>query len=103
MGSSHQNVLISPLLLVLWLQNVTTDHEKSWPANVLPAKNFGHILKNKMAAIANYFKIIKMLYNFQLGSSALRKRCMARKVSLIVIWSSFENKMAVISHVKCDK
>ena len=25
---------------------------------------------------------------------------MARKVSLIVIWPSFENKMSVISHVK---
>ena len=27
---------------------------------------------------------------------------MARKVSLIVIWPSFENKMVVISHVKWD-
>ena len=27
---------------------------------------------------------------------------MAKKVSLIVIWPSFENKMAVISHVKWD-
>ena len=27
---------------------------------------------------------------------------MARKVNLIVIWPSFENKMAVISHVKWD-
>ena len=27
---------------------------------------------------------------------------MARKVSLIVIWPSFENKMAVMSHVKWD-
>ena len=27
---------------------------------------------------------------------------MARKVSLIVIWPSFENKMAIISHVKWD-
>ena len=38
-----------------------TDHQKSWPSNVLPEKNFGLILKNKMAAIANYLKIIKML------------------------------------------
>ena len=27
---------------------------------------------------------------------------MARRVSLIVIWPSFENKMAIISHVKWD-
>ena len=51
----------SPLLLVLWLQNVKTDHEKSWSANVLPEKSFGIILKNKMTTIANYFTIIKML------------------------------------------
>ena len=49
------------LLLVLWFQNVKTDNEKSWPAKVLPEKNFGLILKNKMIAIANYFKIIEML------------------------------------------
>ena len=27
------------LLLVLWLQNIKTDHQKSWPSNVLPKKN----------------------------------------------------------------
>ena len=32
----------------------------------------------------------------------MRKIYMAKKVSLIVIWPSFENKMAVISHVKWD-
>ena len=32
----------------------------------------------------------------------MRKIYMARKVSLIVIWPSFKNKMAVISHVKLD-
>ena len=32
----------------------------------------------------------------------MHKICMARKVRLIVIWPSFENKMAVISHVKWD-
>ena len=32
----------------------------------------------------------------------MRKIYMARKVSLIVIWPSFENKMTVISHVKWD-
>ena len=37
------------------------DNQKSWPSNVLPEKNFSLILKNKMAAIANYLKIIKML------------------------------------------
>ena len=53
-----------PLLLPYywWLQNVKTDHEKSWPVSVLPEKNFGLILKNKMAAIASYFKIIKIPY-----------------------------------------
>ena len=47
--------------MALWLQNIKTDHQKSWPSNVLPEKNFGRDLKNKMAAIANYLKIIKML------------------------------------------
>ena len=32
----------------------------------------------------------------------MRKIYMARKVSLIVIWPSFENKMAIVSHVKWD-
>ena len=32
----------------------------------------------------------------------MRKIYMARKVSLIVIYPSFKNKMAVISHVKWD-
>ena len=32
----------------------------------------------------------------------MRKIYMAWKVNLIVIWSSFENKMAIISHVKWD-
>ena len=32
----------------------------------------------------------------------MRKMYMARKVSLMVIWPSFENKMAIISHVKWD-
>ena len=52
---------IPPLLLVLGLQNVKTAHEKSWPANVLLVVNFGLILKNKMAVIANYLEVIKML------------------------------------------
>ena len=30
------------------------------------------------------------------------KRYMARKVSLTVIWPIFENKMAIMSHVKID-
>ena len=59
MWLSHQNVLISPLLLVLWLQNIKRDHQKSWPSNVLTEKKFG--LKNRMAAIANYLKIRQML------------------------------------------
>ena len=73
-----------------------------WRANVLPGKNFGLILKNRMAAIASYFKIKDALIKLeilQLGSSNFHKIYMARKVSLIVIWSSFENKMAIISHV----
>ena len=32
----------------------------------------------------------------------MHKIYMARKVGVIVIWPSFENKMAVISHVKWD-
>ena len=87
MGSSHSNILTSPLLLVLWLQNAKRDHEKSWPVNVLTEKNFGLILKNKMAAIK--------LEILQLGSSNLHKRYMAKKISRIVICRSFENKMAV--------
>ena len=57
----HTKMSYSPLLLVLWLQNIKTDHQKFWPSNVLPEKNFGLILKSKMAAIANHLKIIKML------------------------------------------
>ena len=32
----------------------------------------------------------------------MHKIYMARKVSVIIIWPSFKNKMAVISHVKWD-
>ena len=32
----------------------------------------------------------------------MRKIYMARKVRLIVIWPSFENKMAILSRVKRD-
>ena len=32
---------------MLWLQNVKIDHEKSRPANVLPEKKFGLILKQE--------------------------------------------------------
>ena len=50
---------ISPLLLVLHLQNVQTAHRKSWPSNVLSSKRFGLILKNKIATmIVNCLKII---------------------------------------------
>ena len=52
---------ISHCMLVLGLQNVKAAHGKSWPANVLHVNNFGLMLKNKMAPIAYYFKIIKML------------------------------------------
>ena len=41
--------------------------------------------KNKMTAIANCLKIIKVLEIFQLVSSNLHKNYMARKASLIVI------------------
>ena len=50
---------ISPFVLVLGLQTVKTAHGKSWPANVLPVDNFGLILKNKMATIANYLKSLR--------------------------------------------
>ena len=38
-----------------------TAHRKSWPAIVLPVENFGLSLENKMVAIADCLKIIKML------------------------------------------
>ena len=60
-------------------------------------QNFGLILKNKMAAIAYFFENHKDALNLeilQLASSNLHKIYMARKVSLIVIWASFENKRA---------
>ena len=38
-----------------------TAHGESCSANVLSVNNFALILKNKMAAIANYLKIIQML------------------------------------------
>ena len=60
-GCHTKMSLYLPYLLVLWFENVKTDHEKSLPANVSPEKNFGLIFKNKIATIANYFKIIKML------------------------------------------
>ena len=44
-----------------WESSDIVRFEKSWSANVLPEKYFGLILKNKIATIANYFKIIKML------------------------------------------
>ena len=47
------------LLLILLLQNVKTDHEKSWPTNVFPVNAFGLILNNKMATIAIYFKSLR--------------------------------------------
>ena len=56
MDPSYENVLMSPLLFLLGLQDVKTAHGKSCPVNVLPVKNFGIILKNKMAAIANCLK-----------------------------------------------
>ena len=40
---------------------MTTAHRKSWPANLVVVKNFGHILKIKMNAIADCLKAIKML------------------------------------------
>ena len=45
-------------LAYYWLHNVNTAHGKSLSANDLPVNNFGLILKNKMATIANYLKII---------------------------------------------
>ena len=51
-------------------------------------QNFGLILKKKIAAIANCLKNYKSALNleiFQLASSNLYKRYMARKASVIVI------------------
>ena len=50
-------------------------------------QNFGFILKNKMATIANSLKIIKNALNLeilQLALSYLNKRYIARKASLIL-------------------
>ena len=49
-------VLISPLLLVPWLQIKKTDHQKSWPSNVLLDKNFGLILKKQNGRHSQLFK-----------------------------------------------
>ena len=46
----HIKMSLFTLLLVLWLQNIKTDNQKSWFSKVLLEKNFGLILKNKMAA-----------------------------------------------------
>ena len=52
-------------LLVLWLQNVKQLMSSSGLQVLMPVKNFGIILKkknkNKMATIADCFKIIKIL------------------------------------------
>ena len=102
-----KSVLISLLLLVLGLHNVKTVQGKSWPTNLFAVKNFGLILKNKMGAIVNCLKIIKVLkiLILQLASSNLYKRDMARKASLIVTWPCFsctgsENKSKVVFNCK---
>ena len=44
----HTKTSLYLLLLLLGLQNMITAHRKSWPANHLAVKNFGHIfLKTK--------------------------------------------------------
>ena len=83
------------------LQNVKTAHGKSWPASVLPEKNFGHRFEKQNDHHSRLFEN-QDAQNFeilQLTSSNLHKRYMARKASLIVTWPSFKNKMVAISHV----
>ena len=48
---------------MIGFQDVNTTYGKPWPAYVLSVNNFGIILKNKMAAIANCLKIIELLVN----------------------------------------
>ena len=49
----HQNACI---LIIIVQENVKTAHRKSWPANLVVVKNFGLILKNKIAAIVDLLK-----------------------------------------------
>ena len=76
-----------------------------WPAEVLPVINFGLILKKKNGhhsqIFQNHLDALK-LEILQLASANLNKRYMAREVSLIVNWPSFENKMAAISYALCQ-
>ena len=69
----------------------------------MSVQNFDLILKNKMAAmhsrLSENHKDVLNLEILQLASSNLHERYMARKVSLIVILPSFENKMVAISQV----
>ena len=56
--------------------------------NACLCKNFGLILNNKMAAIANYFENHKGALNLEilrLASSNLHKSYMAKEASLVVI------------------
>ena len=88
---------------MLWLQNIKTDAQKSWPSNV--KEKFWPYFEKQNGRHSQLFKNHQdalKLEILQLGSSNMRKIYMARKVSLIVIWPSFEKKMAVISHVKWD-
>ena len=66
--------------------------EKFWPYFERQTGRYSQLFKNHQYALK--------LETLQLGSSNMRKIYMARKVSMI--WPSFENKMAVISHVKWD-
>ena len=71
---------------------------KSWPANLLPAKNFEKQDGCHSRLYENH-KDSQNLEIFQLASSTLHKRYMARKACLKVSWPSFKNKMVVILYV----
>ena len=63
----------SPLILLPEVRNVKTTYRKSWPGN--------------------FFAGVE----FDLWGFSQKKK--VRKVSLMVIWPSFKNNMAVNSHV----
>ena len=92
------SLLIGPTALEL----VKIANRKSWLPNVFPGKNFSPHFEKQNGYHSRFFENHLDALNFeilQLASSKLHKRYMARKANMIVIQSSLENKMAIISHV----
>ena len=67
----------------------------------LPVQNFEKENGRYSHCLKNYKSALNVII-FQLTSSNLHKRYMARKASLIVIWPDSKNKIATISHVLCQ-